>query len=297
MYPAPFRYHRPSSLQEAISLLAKLGDDAKVIAGGQTLLPMLKMRMGDMTDMIDIGRLPNLKYIEQRGDSVHIGALSTHAEIAASDIAKQVPLLKDCGGGIADKQVRSRGTIGGGLSVADPSGDWPAGLRALDTQVVCAGPKGTRTLPLSEFIVDSYTTILGDGEMVIEVVFKLPPKNSGGAYLAFKRAAAAYPTATAGVQLTMNGNTCEDIRLVLGSAGSTAITSPEAEAVLRGETLTPKNVDMAADIIVAASKPPADARGSEEFKRAMLHSLVVEAVARAVARSRGEAVKGGHRYA
>ncbi|MEE8056496.1 MAG: xanthine dehydrogenase family protein subunit M [Pseudomonadales bacterium] len=297
MYPAPFRYHRPGSLQEAIGLLAKLGDDAKVIAGGQTLLPMLKMRMGDMTDMIDIGRLPNLNYIEQRGDCVHIGALTTHAEIAASDIAEQVPLLKDCGGGIADKQVRSLGTIGGALSVADPSGDWPAGLRALNAQVVCRGPKGTRTLSLHEFILGAYATALDDGELVTEVVFKLPPKNSGGAYLAFKRAAAAYPTATAGVQLTMRGDSCEDIRLVLGSAGSTAITSSEAEAVLRGETLTSENIAKAADIIVAASSPPVDARGSEEFKRAMLRSLVIDAVARAVARSRGEAVTGGHRYA
>lgn len=297
MYPAPFRFHRPATLQEAIGLLARFGDDAKVIAGGQTLIPMLKMRMGDMTDMIDIGRLPNLSYIEQRGDTIHIGALTTHSEVANSEIAERIPLLKDCGGGIADNQVRNRGTIGGGLSVADPSGDWPTGLRVLDAQVVCRGPNGERTLAIEDFIVDSYTTALGNGELVTEVKFKLPPAHSGGAYVAFKRAAPAYPTASAGVQLTMSGDTCTHIRLALGAAGSTAITSAEAESVLRGQPLTPKNLEKAADIIVSVAKPPVDARGSEEFKRAMLRSLVVDAVQRAVARSRGEQIKGGHRYA
>lgn len=297
MYPAPFQYHRPDSLQDAIALLTRFGDEAKVIAGGQTLLPMLKMRMGDMSHLIDIGRLPNLSHIEQRGDTVHIGALATHAEIASSEVANTIPLLKECGGGIADKQVRNNGTIGGGLSVADPSGDWPTGLRTLETTVVCTGPNGTRNVDLKDFIVDSYTTSLLDGELVTEVQIKVPPANSGGAYVAFKRAAPAYPTSTAAVQLTMNGETCQAIRMALGASGSTAVVSQEAENSLKGQPLTRENLEKAAAMIVEASNPPVDARGSEEFKRAMLRSLVVEAAERAVARARGEEVKGGHRYA
>lgn len=297
MYPAPFQYFRPETLQEAIALLTKLGDDAKVLAGGQTLLPMLKMRLGDMSYLVDIGRLPDLSYIEQRGDTIHIGALATHADIANSEAGKLIPLLKDCGGGIADKQVRNRGTIGGGLSVADPSGDWPTGLRVLDTTVVCTGPNGARNVDIKDFIIDSYTADLRDGELVTEVQVKVPPANSGGAYVAFKRAAPAYPTCTVAAQLTMNGDTCENIRLALGAAGSKAIVSEEAENVLRGQSLTRENLEKAAEIIVAASKPPADARGSEAFKRAMLLSLVVEAAERALARSKGEEITGGHRYA
>lgn len=297
MYPAPFQYYRPETLQEALSLLSKLGDEAKVIAGGQTLLPMLKMRLGDTSYVIDIGRLPNLSTIEQRGDTVHIGALATHAEIANSEAAKLIPLLKDCGGGIADRQVRNKGTIGGGLSVADPSGDWPTGLRVLDAVVVCTGPSGSRNVAIKDFILDSYTTCLQDSELVTEVQIKVPPANSGGAYVAFKRAAPAYPTSTVAVQLTMNGDTCEAIRMALGASGSKAVVSEEAEAVLRGQPLTRENIQKAAEIIVAASNPPADARGSEAFKRAMLRSLVVESVERAQARAGGEQIKGEHRYA
>ena len=121
MYPAPFNYHRPDSLQDAIGLLTKFGDRAKLLAGGQSLIPVLKLRMGDMDELIDISRLPNFANIERRGDTVHIGAMARHAQIAASDVARQIPLLGECGGGIADKQVRSLGTIGGSVSMADPS--------------------------------------------------------------------------------------------------------------------------------------------------------------------------------
>ena len=297
MYPAPFNYHRPETLQEAISLLHKFGNNAKVLAGGQTLLPMLKMRMGDMSDLIDIGRLPNLSSVERKGDTFHIGTLVTHREAADSELGDVIALIRDCAGGIADKQVRNRGTIGGGVSVADPSGDWPTGLHALNAKVVCTGPNGTRTVPIEEFIVESYTTALGDGELVTEVQIPVPPTNSGGAYIAFKRAAAAYPTCTAAVQLTMDGDTCTDIKIALGAAGTKAVTSAEAENMLKGQPLTTDNLKKAADVIVAAANPPVDARGSENFKRAMLKKLVVETAERAMVRARGEQVKGGHKYA
>jgi len=297
MYPAPFNYHRPESLQAAIGLLSRFGDDASIMAGGQSLIPMLKMRVGDMAELIDISHLPGLDHIELRGDTLHIGALATHARIAANEAASRIPLLRECGGGIADRQVRNMGTIGGGVSVADPSGDWPTGLRTLDARLVLTGSKGARTVSISDFILDSYTTCLNEDELLTEVQIALPPEGSSSAYVAFKRAAPAYPTASAGVQLTLDGNICTAVRIALGAAAPVAVVSAEAEELLLGKEINRELLESAAETIVAASEPPPDARGSEAFKRAMLRKLVVEAGERALARCRGEEVSGGHRYA
>jgi carbon-monoxide dehydrogenase medium subunit len=297
MYPAPFNYHRPGTLLDAIGLLTKYGDNAKVIAGGQSLIPMLKLRMGDMNEMIDISRLPDLAHIEQQGNTLHIGALARHAQIAASDVAAQIPLLVECAGGIADKQVRNMGTIGGGLSIADPSGDWPCGLRTLDASVVCTSRDGNRTVSIADLILDSYTTSLASDELITEIQVPIPPANTGSAYVAFKRAASCYPTASAGVVVTMTDGKCDNIRIVLGAADSVPVVSEAAETMLRGNELSTELLEQAAETIVSMSSPTPDARGSEEFKRAMLRSLVVESAQRAIARSRGERVSGGHRYA
>jgi len=297
MYPAPFNYHRPESLQAAIALLSKFGDDASIMAGGQSLIPMLKMRIGEMAELVDIGHLPDLNHIEQRGETLHIGALATHARIAASEVAAVIPLLAECGGGIADRQVRNMGTIGGGVSVADPSGDWPTGLRTLDAKLVLTGPTGSRTVSISDFILDSYTTCLQGAELVTEIQIAIPPAGSGSAYVAFKRAAPAYPTASAGIQLTLDGNTCTAVRIALGSAAPVAVVSEEAEAQLLGKEISKELLESAAETIVAGTEPPPDARGSSAFKSAMLQKLVVEAGERAAARCRGENISGGHRYA
>lgn len=297
MYPAPFNYHQPESLQAAIGLLARLGDDAAIMAGGQSLIPMLKMRIGDVGELVDIGRLPGLDHIEQRGETLHIGPLVTHAQIAASEVANIIPLLADCGGGIADRQVRNMGTIGGGVSVADPSGDWPTGLRTLNANLVLTGTAGSRTVSITDFILDSYATCLDKAELVTEIQIPLPPAGSSSAYVAFKRAAPAYPTASAGIQLTLDGKLCAAVQIVLGAAGPTTVVSKEAEEILLGKQITKELLESAAKVIVAASEPPPDARGSEAFKRAMLQKLVVEAGDRALARCRGEKVSGGHYYA
>ncbi len=297
MYPAPFRYHRPESLQAAIKLLGKFGDDAKILAGGQSQIPMMKLRVGDLSELVDIGRLPDLSHIEARGDTLHIGALATHAEIASSEVAARIPALIEAAGGIADKQVRNMGTIGGGLSVADASGDWPACLRGLNASVVIVGSNGSRTVSVADFILDTYTTCLEADEIVTEIQVPLPDANTSSAYVAFKRAAAAFPTCAAGIQLSMDGGTCTAVSLVLGCAGPVAVVSPDAEAQLLGKEISRSDLEAAAEIIVAESQPPPDARGSEAFKRAMLKTLVVEAGERALARCRGEEVSGGHRYA
>ena len=297
MYPAPFNYHRPTTLQEALGLLTRFEGQATILAGGQSLVPMMKLRVGEFSDVVDIGRLSGLSYIERRGDTIHIGALARHAQIASSDIARQLPLLRDIAGGIADKQVRSMGTIGGGISMADPVGCWPCGLRTLRASVVCTGPRGNRTISVDDFILGSYATNMEADEIVTEIQFAVPQGSYGGAYVAFKRAAPAYPTVSAGVMLELDGDTCTRVRIVLGGAGTTTIVADEAEAILQGKAVTETLLQQAGDIIVAAAQPSPDARGTELFKRAMLRSLVVDAGQRALARAHGEKIKGGHRYA
>lgn len=298
MYPAPFRYHRPGSLNEAVGLLSELGEAAKPLAGGQSLIPILKLRMDEPSDLVDIARLPGLHFIRSDDDgTVCLGALSTHARIGRSDLAQAVPILGDCANGIADPQVRARGTIGGSVSSADPSCDWPTLLHTLDAAIVCHSEAGARTVPIGEFIQDSYTTILGNAELVTEIRFKTPPSNSGGAYIGFKKSAPAYPTAAAGVQLTLaDGNVCREVRLALGAAGPRPVTSDEAENLLRGEKLSRKLLEQAADAIVEASDPPADSRGSSDFKRAILRSLFLQAAHRAMERAGGTRIMGRHEY-
>ncbi|MFK8050578.1 MAG: xanthine dehydrogenase family protein subunit M [Halioglobus sp.] len=297
MYPAPFRYHRPETLEAAVGLLAHFGDDARIMAGGQSVIPMMKLRMGEASELVDIGRLPNLSYVKVEGNRLLIGALATHAMIAASEDARRVPLVAETAGGIADRQVRSMGTIGGGLSVADPSGCWPTSLSALDAVIQVAGPAGSRSIAMADFVQDTYLTALNAGELVTSIEIPIPESGTGSAYVAFKRSASAYPTVSCGVQLSMQGDSCSAARLVLGGAGPTPILSAEADSALVGAQITAEALLQAAELIVAAAEPPPDARGSVEFKRAMLKNLVVEAGQRALARSQGEQIFGGHRYA
>jgi carbon-monoxide dehydrogenase medium subunit len=297
VYPHPFRYHRAGSLKEAASLLAELGEDAKVLAGGQSLIPLMKLRLARPSDLVDLNFIPGLSYIQKRDGAIRFGALARHAEIEASDVASQVPILHDCAAGIADVQVRNRGTIGGSVAEADPSGDWGPVLLSLSTEVRCVGPKGERTIPLSEFFVDAYTTKLEPGELLQEIAVKTPPKNSGGTYLAFKRCAPVYATASAAVQLTMGDHdTCKDAHVVLGCVGLTAIRASEAEVALRGQRITSQAIEKAAQAAMAAAEPQPDMRGSAEYKRVLVGALVKRAIAAALRRSRGERVEVSHEY-
>src|SRR6266567_9487599 len=229
MYPRAFHYHRAASLKEAATMLSQLGDDAKVLAGGQSLIPLMKLRFANPQHLVDLNFVPATSYIEETGDWLRFGALTRHAEIESSAIAAKIPILHDCAAGIADVQVRNRGTIGGSLAEADPSGDWATVLMTLETEVRCLGPNGERTVPLNEFIRDAYTTALLPDEVLSEVIIKVPPRASGGAYLAFKRSAPVYPTASAAVRLTMEGDVCKEAAMVLGCVGLTPIKSNDAE--------------------------------------------------------------------
>lgn len=297
MYPAPFRYHRPASLKEAILMLSALGETAKPLAGGQTLIPILKLRLDEPTDLVDIGRLPDLRFATQEDGWIRIGALSPHGWVARSDIAAAIPIVKDCAGGIADAQVRSRGTIGGSVSAADPNCDWPALLNTLDAEVVCTGPNGERTVAIADFITAAYTTALTPGELVTAIRFKAPAAGSAGAYIAYKKAAAAFPVCSVGVQLTLAGNTCQDVRIVMGGAGPTPRRAVQAEAELRGKTLSAQLWERAAEAASAIAEPLDDVRGNTEYKRNLLRGLLLQTADVAVRRCANTKIEGSHVYA
>jgi aerobic carbon-monoxide dehydrogenase medium subunit len=297
MYPRAFHYHRASSLKEAVTMLSQLGDDAKLLAGGQSLIPLMKLRFANPSHLVDLNFISGTSYIEEEKGALRFGALTRHAQIEASSTAAKIPILHDCAAGIADVQVRNRGTIGGSLAEADPSGDWATVLMTLQTEVCCLGPNGERSVPLGDFIKDAYTTALAQDELVSQVVVKTPPKGSGGAYLAFKRSAPVYPTASAAVQVSMEGDICKDAEIALGCVGLTAIRAKDAAAALRGKRITDKTMSAAMEAASAAADPQTDMRGSADYKRTLVGALVKRAIEIAVRRARGERVEVSHIYA
>ncbi len=299
-------------------MLAQLGDQAKLLAGGQSLIPLMKLRFANPAHLVDLNFIAGTSYIRREGGVskeaanqggvsrgsvsdggvLRFGALTRHAEIENSALAATVPILHDCAAGIADVQVRNRGTIGGSLAEADPSGDWACVLSTLSTEIRCLVASSLeRVIPLSEFILDAYTSALQPDELVSEVMVKIPAKGSGGAYIAFKRSAPVYPTASAAVQLTMEGDICTDLAIALGCVGLTAIKAKDAEAALRGQTLNDKALAAAGEAASAAAEPQDDMRGSADYKRALVGALVKRAIAVAVRRARGEQVEVSHIYA
>jgi len=297
MYPRSFHYHRAGSLQEAVSMLGQFGGGAKFLAGGQSLIPLLKLRFANPDHLVDLNFIPGTSFIKEGSGALHFGAMTRHAEIEHSALAGKLPLLHDCAAGIADVQVRNRGTIGGSLAEADPSGDWANALITLDTTVHCLGPRGARAIQLGDFIKDAYTTALAHDELVTEIEVKIPPAGSGGAYVAFKRSAPVYPSASAAVQLTMADGICQNAAIALGCVGLTAIRATEAETSLRGKSLDDKVIAAAAEAARGAADPQPNMRGSAEYKRQLVAALVKRAIQIAAGRARGEQVEGAHLYA
>jgi len=279
-------------------MLAGLGEDAKLLAGGQSLIPLMKLRLSSPSHLVDLNFIPGFSYIKRSNGDVSVGAMTRHAELASSEAIRAIPLLHDCAAGIADVQVRNRGTVGGSLAEADPSGDWGAALLALPAEVHCIGANGERTVPISEFFLDAYTTALSPGEMVREIVVRVPPGGSGGAYLALKRCASVYATASVAAQLTMSDRaSCSQAHVVLGCVGLTAIRAKAAEDELAGKEMNAQTISRACEAAMAAADPQPDMRGSVAYKRALVRSLTRRAIEIALRRSRGETVEGGHIYA
>jgi carbon-monoxide dehydrogenase medium subunit len=289
MIPASFDYHRPASLDEAVALLARHGDAAKVLSGGMSLLPVLKLRLGSVEHLVDIGRIPGLQYIKEEGGVLKIGGATRQAALERSElIATKYPILRDAVALIADPLVRNRATAGGNLANGDPGNDLPATMIALGATLVARGPKGERTIPANQFYKGIYSTALAPDEILTEVCVPVPPPRSGGAYLKLKRKVGDFAAAAAAVQVTLDAKgAIERAGIALTNAGPTPVEATDAARYLGGKTLDEKVVAEAARLAAAKSEPSADQRGSVEYKQAMARVLVARALRKAVERAGG----------
>ena len=293
MYPAEFEYFAPATVDEALELLQRFGDDAKILAGGQSLLPMMKLRIAAPRYLIDVNGIEALTGFRREGDRLVIGALCRHAEIAASPLVHEhLPILTDAANLTADVQVRNRGTLGGSLAHADPAGDWPTALQALDTEVTITGRAGARTLALQEFIVDAYTTQLAPGEMLTAITVPFARRPCGGAYVKFERRAGDFAVASVGVQVEMDeGRRLRRVAISLGAVGASPMRAKAAEeALLRSAD----SVDEAERLVRETAQPFEDTRGSVEYKRHLAGVLFRRAFAAAVDRAHGKEVPSLH---
>lgn len=289
MIPSSFEYFAPETLPEALSLLSKHGDEAKILAGGHSLIPMMKLRLAAPQIIVDINKLTDLEYIKEEDGFLKIGALTREVALEESSlIAQKYPILLDTAKVIADPLVRNMATVGGNLAHGDPANDHPATMIALGAQVVATGPTGTRTIPIHEFFVDLMTTQLTPNEILTEIQIPVPPPNSGGAYYKVERKVGDFAIAGVAVQLTLaDDGTIAAVGIGLTNVGSTPIKAEEAEQHLIGKAPDATVIHEAAQKASDASDPVSDLRGGEEYKRALVRVLTVRAINKALSRAKG----------
>ncbi|HEX6746172.1 MAG TPA: xanthine dehydrogenase family protein subunit M [Longimicrobium sp.] len=289
MIPAPFDYHAPETLADAIALLRRHGDDAKVLSGGQSLLPLLKLRMGWAGQLIDIGRIAGLDYIREENGFLKIGGRTRESALERSDLIRQrYPILHDTAVVIADPLVRNRATVGGNLAHADPANDHPATMLALRAEVVAIGGRGMRVIPIDQFFTGLFTTALAGDEILIEIRVPTPPAGSGGAYVKLERKVGDFATAAAAAQVTLAADgTVERVGIGLTAAGPTPIRASAAETFLAGKAPDAEVIAEAARLAGEAAMPSPDRRGSVEYKRNMARVLTGRALNRALERAGG----------
>ena len=287
MIPAAFEYYAPGSIGEAVSLLARLGGESKLLAGGHSLLPMMKLRFAQPAHLIDLNRIADLRGIrEERGELV-IGAMTTEAElIASSFVRNKVPLLAEGAGSIADPQVRYRGTIGGDISHGDPGNDHPALMLALDASFVLTGPRGQRTLKSDGYFLGLYETQLAADEILTHIRIPIPAAGSGWSYQKLKRKTGDFATAATAVLLQMKGGKVARVAIALTNAGPTALRARAAEAALTGKPLDEASLGEAARLAMSICNPTPDQRGDVAYKTAMCGEMTRRALQAAAARVR-----------
>ncbi len=285
--PRPFEYHAPTSLPDALALLARYGDEAKVLAGGHSLLPMMKLRFAAPAHLIDLGRIGDLKGVRQVGGEIHIGAMTTESELIGSELlADQMPLLVEGARLIADPQVRYKGTIGGDISHGDPGNDHPALMLALDASFVLDGPGGERVVPADGFFLGLYETGIGPGEVLKQIRIPVPATGSGWCYAKLKRKTGDFATAAAAVMLQVRDSSVAEVRIALTNAGPTPLRAHGAEAVLRGKPLGEHAIEEAAQLAMSICSPAPDQRGDAEYKTAMAGEMTRRALRTALSRAR-----------
>ncbi len=288
MIPPSFDYHAPRTLPEALALLGQLGDEAKVLSGGQSLLPLLKLRFVQPAHLVDIGRIPGLDYIKEEGGVLKIGALAREASLEASDLVRsRYPILADTAAVIADPIVRNLATVCGNLAHGDPANDHPATMLALGAEVVATGPKGARTIPIAQFFTGLFTTALQPTEVLTEIRIPTPPPGSGGAYVKLERKVGDFATAGAAAFLVLKGGLIERAGIGLTNAGPAPIKVTAAESYLAGKRADEAAFAEAGRLARAAARPGTYRRGSVEYKKEMARVLTVRALRKAAQRAGG----------
>ena len=289
MIPAAFDYSSPQTLPEAIALLQKHGSDAKILAGGQSLIPLMKLRLAAPAHVIDLNRISDLSYIRETDGYLTIGALTRESDLDSSELIRsKYPIVADTAAVIGDPLVRNLATVGGNLAHADPANDHPATMLALDAEVTAVGPKGTRRIPIGKFFAGLFTTTLQSDEILTEIRIPIPPARSGGAYLKVERKVGDFAAAAVAVQITLTGDNCQRVGIGLTNVGQTPIKAKRAEQSLQGKKVDEMSIAAAARIAAEEAEPNADLRGSVDYKRSLIKVLTVRALRQAVARAKGE---------
>lgn len=288
MKPAPFEYSAPSTLDEAVAVLEQHGDEAKVLAGGQSLIPLMALRLARPTVVVDLGRLEGLDYLRE-GDSVAIGAMTTHREVELNDyLFERCPMIREAMAVIGHVAIRNRGTVGGSCAHSDPAAEWPALALALDGEFDVRGSGGTRTIPAADFFVSFFTTALEPDEIVVEVRLKLPPAGAGTAFMELARRHGDFGIVGVSAVVSRNGDDIADARVSLMGVGSVPVRPTEVEDILRGSDGSDAALDAAAEAVNRAIEPTGDIHGSEEFRRNAAGVMTKRAIRRAYERA-GEA--------
>jgi carbon-monoxide dehydrogenase medium subunit len=291
MIPRSFEYFSPRTLAEAVALLQKLGPEAKLLSGGQSLIPMMKLRLVSPEYIVDINRIPGLDYISESNGHLRIGALAREHQLESSDVVKtKFPVLADTAKVIADPLVRSQATVCGNLAHGDPANDHPATMLALGAKVVATGPRGQREIAIEDFFPGLFTTALEAEEILTEIRIPLPAPRSGGSYLKLERKVGDYATAGVAVQITLdNSETCTRAGIGLTNVGMTPIKAKQAEAFLTGKKLDEHTIEQAAELAASESQPMDDIRGSADYKRDLVRVLTGRALKHALDRAKGGA--------
>jgi carbon-monoxide dehydrogenase medium subunit len=291
MYPSRFRYEAPRSIADAISLLSDAGDEAKVLAGGQSLVPLMKLRFASPELIVDINNIGGLDYHREDADgTIRIGALCRHADLERSALlGSKQPLMASAAPLIADPIVRNRGTLVGSLCHADPQGDWASVVAALGGHVVARGPAGRRTIAMTDFVTGPFQNTLAPDEIAVEAVIPAPKGTPSGGYLKLERRVGDFATVGVAVAIETSDGAVRRAGIALTGVGGSTISADEAAAALVGQPLTGQAIEQAADLAAAAARPRTDHRGSAEYKRHMVRTFVV----RILSRGDGGAADGG----
>src|SRR4029077_1455652 len=287
MIPPSFEYLRPRTVPEAVAMLQQHGDEAKILSGGQSLIPMMKLRLARPGVLIDINRISGLSYVKEEGGYLKIGGLTREAEMESSPLVRsKYPILLDTAHVIADPQVRNMATVGGNLAHGDPANDHPATMVALGAQVIATGPKGERVIPIEDFFVSLFATALQHEEILTEIRIPVPAARSGGAYFKLERKVGDFATAAVAAQLTLDEKgVCQSVGIGLTNVGPTPVKARKAEEFLRGKKPGESNIAQAAQLAADESTPSPDLRGPVEYKKGLVKELTKRALTRALERA------------